>query len=1057
MSARRASSIVVVALALAACGGSGVPAPTLTSVTPARGPAATATPIRIHGSGFSVRTVQPAGGGSPSVDASFQAWMGDRVLEDVRQIDDATLSAIVPAGLTAGPQVLRVLGPFGTSGELASAFTVDAAASAALSVTVTAGPANVGVGQSISVSLAVANTGAGAAANVVPEAPTVTGTGTVGAATGPSPASIATLAPGETRGFDWSFPATGAGTLSFAGAASGTDAASGAATRGASDPLRPAQVTVGAATAATLAASIAALPASVNVGQPVTVELAVQNTGSGPAGNVIPDAPTVTGTGTVGAPTGPTPASIATLAAGGSGTFTWTYLATGAGALAFAGGARGTDALSGSTTRAVTDPTRPASVTVARPAALVAALPASGAIATGQEFSVVLTVTNGGGAALRDVVPTVPALAPSGLAALKPGTGPVPASVALLAAGASATFTWTCVAGATSGILRISAGASGTDANSGAAVASGIVTSGDFTIGAAGMVATLAAAPGTANAGQVVTLTLTVTNPGLAGVRDFAVGVPSVAPGNGAVATATAGPTPAPPVTLAAGQSLTTTWTYSPSLVAGGTSGRLDFVVAVTGVDAFSGGSLSAQPAASVTVQTPAAVTATGLTANPSTLVVGQAFAVTLTVGKVGTAPAQVTGTSLSGATCTTPPATPVEAAGALALTWGGCTAPATPQTLALSASATWVDANVPGVVQTTTPAVASVDVLVPASLAVTFVAQPPSPVRAGQAVTLTVDVRNAAAAGGESAVSVGVTPAATQPTGTAGGACGAATPALATIPAGITQPFTFACTPSGEGSLTFRAIAAGIGAVTGTGFSTEATTSPATTILPADSLVAAFAFAAPSPVSAGQSIPLTVTVENAGGSDALGVGVTPSFTVATGTAAAACGLVTPLQATIPAGARQDYVFACVPSGSGALAFGATAAGTAASNGGPLVATAASNTVTVQTPAVVTAVDLVTTPRTLRVSTSFSVTLSLARSGAAGATVTGVSLSGVNCTPPAFPVADIGTAENLTWTACAPLVTTDVVLVAATVTWVDVNAPGIPVTNAAFGVPIQAQ
>ena len=336
------------------------------------------------------------------------------------------------------------------------------------------------------------------------------------------------------------------------------------------------------------------------------------------------------------------------------------------------------------------------------------------------------------------------------------------------------------------------------------------------------------------------------------------------------------------------------------------------------------------------------------------------------------------------------------------------------------------------------------------------FVAQPPSPLRAGQPVPLTVDVSNLAPVGGESAVGVEVTPAVTQPTGTAGGVCSPATPAPAVIPAGTTLPFTFTCTPSGEGTLTFRAIAAGIGAVNGTGFSTEATTSPATTILPADSLVATFGSAAPSPVSAGQSIPFSLTVQNAGGSDALGVVVTPSFAVVTGTAAAACGLVDPPQATIAAGSSQAFTFACVPSGSGALTIGATATGTGAFSGASLVATAATNAVTVQTPALVTADGLVTTPRTLRVFQPFSVTLSLAKSGEAGATVTGVSLAGIDCTPPAFPVADVGTSESLTWTACVPLVTNDVVSVLATVTWVDMNAPGVPVTNAPFGATIQA-
>src|SRR5512136_1673721 len=133
----------------------------------------------------------------------------------------------------------------------------------------------------------------------------------------------------------------------------------------------------------------------------------------------------------------------------------------------------------------------PAQVTVEAPAGLAASLPTSGAAAVGQAFTVVLTVRNTGGAAARDIVPQAPTLAPAGLAALKPGTGPSPASVATLAAGASTSFTWTFVAGTTPGNVQISAGASGADANSGAALSTGTVTSGDFVIGAAAIQATL--------------------------------------------------------------------------------------------------------------------------------------------------------------------------------------------------------------------------------------------------------------------------------------------------------------------------------------------------------------------------------------------------------------------------------------------------------------------------------------------------------------------------------------------------------------------------------------
>jgi hypothetical protein len=573
------------------------------------------------------------------------------------------------------------------------------------------------------------------------------------------------------------------------------------------------------------------------------------------------------------------------------------------------------------------------------------------------------------------------------------------------------------------------------------------------------MLATLVASPATANVNQTVILTLTVRNPGLADVRDFAVGLPGATSASGAGATLAAGPSPAPPSILAAGQTVTIAWSFSLAIPPGGSPGRLDFLVALAGIDAFSGGPVTARPAASVTVQTPAVVTATGLSVTPSVLATGQAFAVALTVEKTGTARATITGASLTGASCTSPPASPLEVATAATLTWTGCTAPAISQTLGLAAFATWVDGNAPLALRTTNSSVASVQVLQRAFLGATFEVQPPSPVGAGQEVSLVVNVRNMAAAGGETAVGVGVTPIATRTTGTASGTCGLATPSLASIPAGSAQLFAFTCVPSGSGSLTFSAIAGGTGAATGTGFSTEATTGPPTTILAAASLTAQFATQPSSPVSAGQPVALTVNVLNAGGSEAQLVAVAPTFTAVTGTPGASCSAAAPGTATIPSGATHPFTFACTPSGSGILTFGAHVTGVSAGSGVVLVATAATIPVTVQTPATVTVVQLVTTPRTVRLGATYTVTLTLAKGGQAGASVIAASLTGtgVVCTSPVLPVPSVAATEDLVWTACEPLGLPDLIPVVATVTWVDSNVPLSSVITAPFNGTIQVR
>ena len=349
-----------------------------------------------------------------------------------------------------------------------------------------------------------------------------------------------------------------------------------------------------------------------------------------------------------------------------------------------------------------------------------------------------MTVANSGGAAVRNVVPGTPTLAPAGLAALKAGTGPVPPSVASLASGASTTFTWTFVAGATPGTIRVSSGATGADANSGVALSSGTVTSGTSSSAPPAIEATLEAAPATVNAGQGITLTLVVTNPGLAAVNAFTVGDPVSTSTDGASATIVSRPSPPPPSVLAAGQSLTLVWTMTAGLSAPATTGNLSLAVPLGGTDAFSGTPISASPTAPATVQAAAGVTATGVVPSAPTVSTGQAFTVTLNLAKTGTAAANVTAASLTGAgiTCTTPPTFPVNNVGATqALVWSGCTATTTGT---LSASATWVDVNV-GTPTATNTVTAALTVQAAAGVTATDVV--PSASTHGQVFTVTLNL----------------------------------------------------------------------------------------------------------------------------------------------------------------------------------------------------------------------------------------------------------------------------------------------------------------------------
>jgi len=178
MPGRRATALLLAFLALGGCGGSAPPSPAPTSMSPGSGPRDADTPVVIHGSSFAVLVSQPASGGSPTVNDTFQAWLGDLPLRDVRWVDDQTLSATVPAGLAPGVKSLRVQGPYGTSGQLAAAYTVEGPVVAPLSAAIAAVPERLSVGQTVTVTLVVTNTGDADVTNVVPVTPTVTGVAT---------------------------------------------------------------------------------------------------------------------------------------------------------------------------------------------------------------------------------------------------------------------------------------------------------------------------------------------------------------------------------------------------------------------------------------------------------------------------------------------------------------------------------------------------------------------------------------------------------------------------------------------------------------------------------------------------------------------------------------------------------------------------------------------------------------------------------------------------------------------------------------------------------------
>src|SRR5256885_13325992 len=153
-------------MALAACGRSEdllPPAPT--AVVPAS--AHTAQPVRIavRGDHFNLYGERHLGRGT-ALDAAFQATLGGVPLSDVRWVDNQTLEAVVPAGLTGEGLDLVLDGPTG-HGVLRAAFRATALTPASLALSIDA-PPRVESGAQFQVTVTISNTGGTSATGVRP-------------------------------------------------------------------------------------------------------------------------------------------------------------------------------------------------------------------------------------------------------------------------------------------------------------------------------------------------------------------------------------------------------------------------------------------------------------------------------------------------------------------------------------------------------------------------------------------------------------------------------------------------------------------------------------------------------------------------------------------------------------------------------------------------------------------------------------------------------------------------------------------------------------------------
>ncbi|MFL5358667.1 hypothetical protein [Archangium sp.] len=258
-------------------------------------------------------------------------------------------------------------------------------------------------------------------------------------------------------------------------------------------------------------------------------------------------------------------------------------------------------------------------------------------VSVGERTWLVLTVENSGGTSALAVTPR---LSPVGEGQVKLISQPAPADIP---PGTSASFSWELGAVAP-GDLRFLLEAGGIESQARVELQAPGVEMGPLRMrNRAALTSSLTVSPAVVNAGQWMTLTLRLTNPGEIAVLGVVPGTPVV---SGSLAVPNSGPEPES-VDIPAGESRELTWTY-----VAGPEGTLAFQVGAVGRDGFSGVEVLAPEARSpdVTVQVPGALSSR-FTSVPMSVNVGQLFDVELEVRNPGDA--TVLGAKLEGMGCT--------------------------------------------------------------------------------------------------------------------------------------------------------------------------------------------------------------------------------------------------------------------------------------------------------------------------------------------------------------------------------------------------------------------
>ena len=846
---------------------------------------------------------------------------------------------------------------------------------ATLTNTMSALPTAVTQGQNITVTMTIENTGGAAAENVTPSALTPGGTASASYVSGPNPANADIPGAGQQE-FTWYYQAGSQnGTVNFSGDASGADANSGAGVSAPQDTSNDVSIQQGAS----LSASIS-INSTYSTGQSMIVTMTVTNNGESGATGVIPSALTIGGTSGATYVAGPNPTSQ-DIPAGEQRQFTWGYTAGAtSGTLDFTGSASGTDSVSGTPISTGSETSNTA--TVQLKAALSSSIsPDKTTVSTGQTFTVTMTVDNTGEARANNVAPSALTLGGTSSATLV--SGPNPTSI-YINGGTQQQFTWTYQAGGSVGTVNFTGNASGTDANSGLTASSGSSTSSDVTIEIAGaLTSSIAPETATVNTGQYFTVTMTVDNTGGAYVNNVAPSVLTL--GGTSSATLVSGPDPAGAAIPGSGQQLYT-WTYQ----AGGSAGTVNFTGNASGTDANSGDPVSStsNTSSDVTIQIGGSLESD--ISIPAARNTSQNFTVTMTVTNNGAsqvnvvAPSALTpgGTSSAALVSGPNPANAdIPGSGQQQFTWtyqaGGSEG-----TVNLTGNASGTD-DISGLPVSSTATTSNDCTLQDPAVLSAVMGSSDYAINVDQTFTVTLTVNNT---GGETAVNV--TPSALTVVGGGGVTkISGPVPASANITGGGNQQFTWSYKGSSAGTVDMSGSASGTGNNSGAAVNSNSNNTGNIDIQDGASLSTSIS-AVPGQASNGQTITVTMTVDNTG--DAQANGVTPSALNITGTS----GDVTlqtgpdPANADIPGGGQQQFTWTYTAGTiTGTVYYSGNASGTDDNTGDAVNSNSdTSNVVLIQTGASLSA-SIVSAPADVSSGQQMTVTMTVTNNGQAAANV----------------------------------------------------------------------